>query len=286
MIGEDLKITFKYLPESEGVNTACNKCEAGKFKAAAGVNTACDNCQTGTFSAAVGATLEKCPDGWTNLESRCFRFYPTAFDWETARQRCVDLGGDLAYPANQAQHDLLWRMAGVAAWIGVDDRTSEGSWRTPGGQSISYSKWCTGEPNGVDNENCGHLGLQSSGCWNDSPCTGFNRPYLCQKQSEIVCTPCQAGKFSAAAASSGQCTNCPSNSNSPQGSTSIGACTCNTGYTGSNGGPCTNCEAGKSCTTQTQPTTSATTSSASTITHEVQITLSLSMSQSAFSLYQ
>jgi hypothetical protein len=246
LIGEDLKITFKYLPESEGVNTACNKCEAGKFKASAGVNTICDNCPAGTFSAAVGATISKCPDGWTYLESTCFRFYSTALAWATARQRCVDLGGDLAYPANQAQHDLLWRMAGVAAWIGVDDSTSEGSWRTPGGQAISYSKWCTGEPNGVDNENCGHLGLQSSGCWNDSPCTGFNRPYICQKQSEPVCTPCQAGKFSAAAAST----------------------------------VCTNCEAGKSCTTQTQPTTSATTTPASMIT--IRITLSLPMSPSAF----
>ena len=63
MIGEDLKITFKYLPESEGVNTACNKCEAGKFKAAAGVNTACDNCPAGKYSTVPGATsIDTCVD--------------------------------------------------------------------------------------------------------------------------------------------------------------------------------------------------------------------------------
>jgi hypothetical protein len=138
-------------------------------------------------SATLARVSESCPDGWTNLESTCFRFHTTALDWATARQRCVDLGGDLAYPVNQAQQDFLWSMAGVAAWIGVDDRMSEGSWRTPGGQVISYSNWCTGEPSqygGGGYELCAHLGLQSSGCWNDSPC-GFNRPYLCQMNSAI-----------------------------------------------------------------------------------------------------
>ena len=40
------------------------------------------------------------------------------------------------------------------------------------------------------------------------------------------------------------CDSCPSNANSPQGSTSSAACACNMGYTGANGGACSACPAG------------------------------------------
>ena len=42
-----------------------------------------------------------------------------------------------------------------------------------------------------------------------------------------------------------QCLSCPSNSNSPAGSTALTSCACNAGYSGPNGGVCTECEAGK-----------------------------------------
>jgi hypothetical protein len=53
--------------------------------------------------------------------------------------------------------------------------------------------------------------------------------------------------------STSTCTNCPINSNSPAGSTSLTKCTCNAGFPGPNGGPCTECVAGKY-----QPVTTAT----------------------------
>jgi hypothetical protein len=40
------------------------------------------------------------------------------------------------------------------------------------------------------------------------------------------------------------CTVCPADSTSPTGSTQITSCTCNQGYTGLNGGPCTACPVG------------------------------------------
>jgi hypothetical protein len=55
-----------------------------------------------------------------------------------------------------------------------------------------------------------------------------------------ACDSCQAGKYQATvgATSESDCTSCPDNANSPQGSAAATACACNAGYTGANGGTC------------------------------------------------
>jgi hypothetical protein len=66
--------------------------------------------------------------------------------------------------------------------------------------------------------------------------------------AEASCTACGAGTYSAAVGASASSTcnySCPSNSNSPAGSTALTSCTCNAGYMGQNGDPCTVCVAGK-----------------------------------------
>ena len=185
-----------------------------------------------------------CPDGWTQMKSTCVRFYSTALNWASARQRCVDLGGNLAYPANQTQQDLLWSRAGVQAWIGVD--RSQGSWRTPEEQAISYSKWCPGQPDSSSSGYCGLIGWESSGCWDDYAC-GQSRPYLCQMDPFGPCTLCPADTYREGPSSSsdtGNCISCPLGSSSPAGSTSRSNCTCNAEFTGPHGGPCSACPGG------------------------------------------
>ena len=46
-------------------------------------------------------------------------------------------------------------------------------------------------------------------------------------------------------AGASECTSCPDYSDSPAGSSAATDCICNAGYTGSNGGTCTACTAGK-----------------------------------------
>jgi WD40 repeat protein len=58
--------------------------------------------------------------------------------------------------------------------------------------------------------------------------------------ASTVCTNCASGTYSGSTAST--CTSCPTLSNSLAGSTN---CECIAGHTGSNGGPCTACAAGK-----------------------------------------
>ena len=62
-----------------------------------------------------------------------------------------------------------------------------------------------------------------------------------------TCTDCAAGKYSAStgAAAESSCSTCPANSQSVVGSTAQASCVCNPGFTGTNGGTCTACVAGK-----------------------------------------
>ena len=58
------------------------------------------------------------------------------------------------------------------------------------------------------------------------------------------CEACAAGKYKEAAGDAA-CSDCPTGSSSPAGSTATTACTCNDGFTGPDGGACGACEAGK-----------------------------------------
>eukprot|EP00277_Geminigera_cryophila_P011646 CAMPEP_0179437518 /NCGR_PEP_ID=MMETSP0799-20121207/21399_1 /TAXON_ID=46947 /ORGANISM="Geminigera cryophila, Strain CCMP2564" /LENGTH=558 /DNA_ID=CAMNT_0021218511 /DNA_START=135 /DNA_END=1811 /DNA_ORIENTATION=- len=57
-----------------------------------------------------------------------------------------------------------------------------------------------------------------------------------------VCAACTAAKYRSS--SDCACANCPADSNSLAGSTAVSDCTCNKGFTGPNGGPCTVCGTG------------------------------------------
>jgi len=60
------------------------------------------------------------------------------------------------------------------------------------------------------------------------------------------CTSCPAGKFSVLVGSKlpGACRRCPTATDSSTGADAETGCTCNAGFTGSDGGPCQACEAG------------------------------------------
>ena len=78
------------------------------------------------------------------------------------------------------------------------------------------------------------------------PCTACVAGKYKTTTGSVGCTNCFSGTYSATAGavSAGLCMVCPTSSNSPTGSSALAACTCNVGFTGPNGGPCTECGAG------------------------------------------
>ena len=64
-------------------------------------------------------------------------------------------------------------------WLGITDRISQGSYKyeSDNGQ-LTISKWSEGQPN-YDSERC-VISLNSSGAWNDYPCSGYNFLHICE----------------------------------------------------------------------------------------------------------
>ena len=57
-----------------------------------------------------------------------------------------------------------------SSWIGAYDYTTENAWEWTDGSAYEYSNWNAGEPNDYGNgEDCTEI--QTSGGWNDMPCT-------------------------------------------------------------------------------------------------------------------
>ncbi len=99
--------------------------------------------------------------------------------------------------------------------------------------------------------------------------------------AETSCTACGTGKYGIDTGQS-SCLTCPPYSNSPPGSTSLTTCTCNAGSTGPNGGPCSQCAAGK-VKAEPGPAACTLTSTGNTdATHVVKVTLSLPMREADF----
>ena len=87
--------------------------------------------------------------------------------WATARQNCINLGGDLAVINTASENAFLANgLLANSAWVGGTDMNSEGSFRWVDNSPFSYTNWFVGQPNNY-NGTQDHLELLKSGEWND-----------------------------------------------------------------------------------------------------------------------
>jgi len=63
-------------------------------------------------------------------------------------------------------------------WIGLNDLETEGTFKWVSGEPITYTRWATGEPNNLNNEDCAQL--YPDGTWNDKACSSPWYRYLCE----------------------------------------------------------------------------------------------------------
>ncbi|XP_003199282.2 uncharacterized protein [Danio rerio] len=117
---------------------------------------------------------EKCPCGWKNSGSRCFKFFSESVDWITAEINCQSLGTNLASIQNKVENDFLLSLVpdSTRCWIGGHDGEQEGQWLWTDGSVYNYTNWCPGEPNNNNGkENCLEINWTSNRCWNDQRCS-------------------------------------------------------------------------------------------------------------------
>jgi hypothetical protein len=206
-----------------GTICSCTNCPAGKYSNVTG-STACVDCDSGKFSDSIGATVcNDCPikgprldhpPGSSDCLSVCgagkYGIIPTG---QTAEESCTPCGA--------------------------------GKYGVASGQTAEASA-CTDCP--IERPRSLPGSVASSDCL--SVCGAGKYGIPTGQTAEESCTPCGAGKYGVAtqqtrATEQSGCLTCPPYSNSPLGSTSVTMCTCNTGSTGPNGGPCSQCVAGK-----------------------------------------
>ena len=101
----------------------------------------------------------------------------TSTTWTASETEAVSLGGHLATINDLGENDWVYStfssFGGVdrGLWIGLTDRTTEGSFTWVSGETSAYRNWAPGEPNNANgNEDYVHMKApfdNSPGHWND-----------------------------------------------------------------------------------------------------------------------
>lgn len=92
-----------------------------------------------------------CPEPFINLGEECFNFQLEDLSWEESRQRCLQLGGDLAIPKNLTQVRLFIgenypRKNRRNFWLGGIENNKVWEWLS--GDAVHPTLWYTNEPSG------------------------------------------------------------------------------------------------------------------------------------------
>ncbi|XP_056117669.1 C-type lectin domain family 4 member E-like isoform X1 [Rhinichthys klamathensis goyatoka] len=92
-------------------------------------------------------TYKGLPEKWVQDKGRFYVFSNDTMDWDSSRERCQDLGGDLVIINSSEEQEFLAQQtvssnALVLHWIGLTDRHTEGTWlwvdNTPLNSNLSW----------------------------------------------------------------------------------------------------------------------------------------------------
>ncbi|XP_053474754.1 macrophage mannose receptor 1-like [Ictalurus furcatus] len=113
-------------------------------------------------------------------KGRCFSFNSSFYcisngnkTWEESRQDCRNKGADLVIINSREEHEFISKiLSSRKAWIGLNDRETEGVWKWVDGTKLNTGFWGHGEPNGAW-EDCVVTRDKTDPVWNwsDYPCS-------------------------------------------------------------------------------------------------------------------
>ncbi|XP_073252205.1 uncharacterized protein [Porites lutea] len=163
-----------------------------------------------------------CQPRWSYFGGYCYFTSRACASWLTAESNCSTMSSNLVTVHNQEENVYIQhRHNGERSWIGLNDRSVEGSFVWTNKEISSFRFWAPQQPNDWKNEDCVHtLGAKHGYTWNDVPCTNCYN-YTCFKDLD----ECTTGSHS-----------CDVNSVC-QNTVGSYKCSCNAGYTG-DGKPC------------------------------------------------
>ena len=127
----------------------------------------------------------QCALGYEMSESKtyCYMRVTQSKSWTAARAVCRGHDSsrvtDLAKIGSSTDNTWLMKKKWANFWIGVNDISTEGTWRNADGSAVTYTNWQPGEPNNSGNkEDCAMGGYGMRDTWNDANCVG-SRNFVC-----------------------------------------------------------------------------------------------------------
>ncbi|MFH1132213.1 MAG: lectin-like protein [Pseudomonadota bacterium] len=139
-----------------------------------------------------------CPSGKT-LEHHCYVAMKSVGgqNWPEAQHFCETKGMHLVTILDAIENVFVRGKMGVSPgnkiWLGLNDQSTEGSWRWINGESVAFTNWRTGEPNNaLGGEDC--AALWNSGDtyqWGDISCVDTKLPWtICETEVDAPTQVC------------------------------------------------------------------------------------------------
>ncbi|KAF3694509.1 C-type lectin domain family 10 member A MMGL Macrophage asialoglycoprotein-binding protein 1 [Channa argus] len=127
-----------------------------------------------------------CPTGWRKFSCSCYLLSSLSGSWERGREDCRVKGADLLVIESDEEQTFVLGLTQQPAWIGLNDKEVEGTWKWVDGTSLIKTYWKKDQPdNGGGSplwgeEDCAHIRNEENNLWNDLSCTASLR-WICEK---------------------------------------------------------------------------------------------------------
>uniref|UniRef100_A0A669EZ09 C-type lectin domain-containing protein n=1 Tax=Oreochromis niloticus TaxID=8128 RepID=A0A669EZ09_ORENI len=122
-----------------------------------------------------------CPAGWSKFSCSCYLLSERSASWDVARKNCRDRGADLMVIDTPEEQMILSVIITEDAWIGLNDKEKEGTWKWVDGTPLTLRYWAGDQPdNGGGLEDCAHIINNNKKSWNDLPCS-TSLKWICEK---------------------------------------------------------------------------------------------------------
>ncbi len=159
-------------------NTDCDDTDATINPAAVEVcDTLDNNCDGSIDEGGV------CPCEVEEYDAHAYMFCDAGDDWDAARAACLAYGYELVTIDDAAENTWVvvtaTTYAGGKWWIGLNDRSVEGTYAWSGGTAVSYTNWSSAEPSGHGPSDCANVKM-SNGSWSDHSCSSSLK-YVCEE---------------------------------------------------------------------------------------------------------
>ncbi|XP_028657187.1 low affinity immunoglobulin epsilon Fc receptor-like [Erpetoichthys calabaricus] len=129
-----------------------------------------------------------CKKGWMQLNSKCYYFSTDKWTWQSSRDHCRTLGGQLVIIENAMEQEFLKNKINVIGeknyWIGLTDLANQGKyvWLDNRPLDPKQSFWHSSQPNGK-NEHC--VQIEAEEKWHDFPCATLTK-MICEIDATMV----------------------------------------------------------------------------------------------------